>query len=143
MTASAAGRAALSLWAGVNLALALAILVRLLALHGHAPALDILFDRADLAQLDPRALATIDGLAVFANGIAAAFCALVLALVWLPLRRGERWALVAVAAATGFVQLIGFACDAFFGHKNLAANTVSAVVLASGLALCARGRRAV
>jgi hypothetical protein len=44
-------------------------------------------------------------------------------------------------AALAPVQALGFASDAFFGHRNLIANVVSSVILLVGLSLCDHGRR--
>lgn len=80
-----------------------------------------------------RALATINGLAVFANACAAAFCVVALALIWRGLRHGEIWCIRLLVACAVPLQGLGFACDIYFRHKDLLTNVVSSVILLLGL----------
>ena len=131
------GAILLSLWTGFNLVLALAILFMLLVLGKNAPCLLILYDDIRAIGLDPRALATINALAVVFNGCAAAICALSLAIIWLALVRRAVWAFWALAGSLLFLQAAGFASDSFFAHKNLVANVVSSSLLLLGFAAVA------
>ena len=133
------GAILLSLWTGFNLVLALSILFMVLVLGKNAPCLLILYDDIRAVGMDPRALATINGLAVVFNGCAAAICALSLAVIWVPLVRGATWAFWALAGSLLFLQAVGFASDSFFAHKNLVANVVSSSLLLLGFAAAAGG----
>jgi hypothetical protein len=134
-----AGAILLSLWTGFNLALALGILFMMLALGKNAPCLILLFGKMQAAGMEPRALATINGLAVVFNGCAAAICGLSLSIIWVALRRRARWAFWSLAICLGFLQAAGFASDSFFHYKDLAANVGSSVLLLSGLGCAAVG----
>ncbi len=77
-----AGAVLLSIWSGLNLALAVAILVAMTAFGRHAPALSLTLAEAQVRALESRLVAAVDALAILANACVAAFCALVLAVVW-------------------------------------------------------------
>lgn len=141
MRAMKAGAVCLSLWSGLNLLLAAGILVGITLGGRNAPALSILFTDAAIQAMDPKALATINGLAVFGNACAAGLCLLTLVITWTALAARARWAFWALVAALGPVQALGFASDGILGHHNLIANVVSSVILLAGLSLSDVGRR--
>ena len=62
-----AGAILLTVWTGLKLAISLGILFMLLVLGKNSPALLVLYGDAQGKGLEPRALATINGLAVVAN----------------------------------------------------------------------------
>src|SRR4051812_34211505 len=131
------GAILISLWTGFNLLLALGILFMLLVLGKNAPCLLILYGDIRAIGMDPRALATINGLAVVFNACAVAICALSLAVIWLALIKREVWAFWSLAGSLLFLQAAGFASDSFFGHKNLVANIISSSLLLLGFAAAA------
>lgn len=131
------GAVLLSLWTGFNLILALGILFILLVLGKNAPCLLILYDDMQAVGMDPRALATINALAVVFNACAAAICALSLVVIWVALVRRAVWAFWALAGSLLFLQAAGFASDSFLSHKNLVANIVSSTLLLLGFAAAA------
>ena len=133
------GAILLSLWTGFNFVLALGILFMLLVLGKNAPCLLILYGDSRAVGMDPRALATINALAVVFNGCAAAICALSLPVIWIALVRRAVWAFWALLGPLLFLQAMGFASDSFFAHKNLVANVVSSSLLLSGFAAAAKG----
>src|SRR4051794_12748971 len=133
------GKILLSLWTGLNLALAAGILFMMLLLGRNAPCLLILFGDTQAAGMDPRALATINGLAVVFNACAASLCGLSLAVIWIALRHGSRWAFWSLAFSLGFLQAAGFASDSFFQHKDFGANVGSTVLLVAGLGCAGAG----
>lgn len=130
------GAVLISLWSGVNLLLALGILVAM-ALGQNPPSVGLVFSDAEVVALDPKALALIRALAVLFNACAVSFCALVLALTWRGVVAGTRGSVAVVAVASGLLQLSGFWSDAYLGHHNLLANLVSTLILGAGLALVA------
>lgn len=128
-----------SVWAGGNALLAAGILVHMLALGGHAPALAILFERDELAAVDPRAVATVDALAILFNACALGLCSLALVASWTPALRAHPRGLCAVVACLVLLQAAGSASHARLGHANLALNVGSAVLSGAGGALAWRG----
>ena len=129
----------LSLWTGLNLVLALGILFLMLLMGRNAPCLIILYGDTQGTGIDPRALATINGLAVLFNACAAAICGLSLSVIWMALRRASRWAFWSLTICLGFLQAAGFASDAFLQNKNLLANIGSSLLLLSGIGSAAVG----
>ena len=123
----------LGIWVGGNLLLAVGILVAMLAFGANAPSLFILFSKSEIAGLDPKALATINALAVFANGCAAAFCVMALALIWQALKHGRVWCFQLLVVCAIPLQMLGFASDRYFRQKDLLANLVSSAILTIGL----------
>jgi len=131
----------LSLWTGFNLVLGLAILFMVLVLGQNAPCLLILYGDTRATGIDPRALATINALAVLLNASAAAICALSLSVIWLALVRGAVWAFWSLTASLLFLQASGFASDWFLCNPDLLANTASSLLLLLGLTFAAVGIR--
>ena len=128
------GAVLLSVWSGLNLLVALAVTA--LTLAGHPPpALRFLFDDAQAAQVDPRALAVINAQALLANPCIVALCGLTLVVVWEGVMRRVRWCWVGLCVALLPLQVFGFVSDAALGGKNMAANVVSTLVLVAGLVL--------
>lgn len=138
MRALKTGAVLISLWSGFNLLLALGILVAM-ALGKNPPSVGMVFSDAEASMLDQRALGLISALAVLFNACAVCFCTLVLALTWKGVVAGSRASLAAIAVAFGFLQPAAFWSDSYLGHHNLAANLVSTLVIAAGLAFCAVG----
>lgn len=133
------GTLILTMWTGFNLVLALCILFAILVLGKNAPALLILYGDTHATGMDPRALSTINALAVIFNACAAALCGLALAVIWFALLHKARWAFWSVAASLAFVQAAGFASDSYLGDKDLLANIASSLLLLFGLVLVAFG----
>jgi len=134
-----AGAILLSLWTSLNLALALGILFMLLVLGKNAPALLILYGDTQATGIEPRALATVNALAVMFNACVAAICALSLSVIWVVLIRRAAWAFWSLAVCLLFLQAAGFASDSFLGDRNLLANAASSLLLLSGIVLAAIG----
>jgi len=134
-----AGAIFLTMWTGFNLVVAVCILFAILILGKNAPALVILYGNTHAAGMDPRALATINAIAVVFNACAGALCALSLAVIWFALLHKARWAFWSVAGSLGFVQAAGFASDSFLRNKDLLANVASSLLLLFGLVLAAMG----
>ena len=129
----------LSIWSGVNLALAGAILISMTVFGKNAPGLRILFDDAAVRGLDPRALATVNAIAVLFNACAAAFCLLMLYVTWSGVAAGSKAAYWTLVVASGSLQVFGFIADTYLGGRNLLANVISSAVLLVGLGLSGLG----
>lgn len=136
------GAVLVTCWLGLNLALAVGIVVAIVVLGRHPPSLELAVEAGVRSTLHPQALALIDALGVFANACAAAFCALALVVTWKGVMPGLRWALPTLSVVGVLLQAAGFASDACLGHTNLAANVGSSILLGGGLLLCALGRSA-
>ena len=127
------GAILLSLWTGFNLVLALGILFMLLVLGKNAPALLILYGDLQPKDMDPRALSTVNALAVMFNACAASICALSLSMIWFAVVRKAVWAFWSLAGCLAFLQAAGFASDTFLGNKDFLANAISSLLLLCGI----------
>lgn len=117
----------LYVWLIFQLLLAFGILFAVLVLHHDPPAIAIMLPKT--IALAPEVRGLISALAVVANAVIFAFCALALVLV----RARSHFA--ALAFALVVIQLSGFASDAYLGHRNWIANLASSAILAVGLLL--------
>jgi hypothetical protein len=136
-----AGAVLLSIWCVLNAVVALVVTVTTLT-GGQAPALALLLRPAEIAALDPRAIAVVNAQAVIANPVIVAVCALVLILTWTSARAGARWAVPALATTLVPLQAFGFVRDSFLRNRNLAANVAATTVLLAALLLMRLGSRA-
>jgi len=128
-----AGAILLSLWTGLSLVLALGIVFMLLILGKNAPALLILYGDLQPKDLDPRALSTVNALAVMFNACAASICALSLSMIWFAVVRKAVWAFWSLAGCLAFLQAAGFASDTLLANKDFLTNTISSLLLRSGI----------
>lgn len=133
------GLGLLTAWSGLNLALAVVIVMAMALFGRHAPALSLVFSDAQIRALEPHVVGVVDALAILGNSCIAGFCGLALAVVWRGVARGVGWAWTALAVTAGGIQAAGFLSDARLGHRDLIANLVSTALLAAGLA-ATRGR---
>lgn len=127
------GRLLLSIWAGLNLVLAIGIFAAIAVIGANAPALSILFHSSEIVSIEARALLTINALALLFNACAASLCFLVLVIVWSRAFLKSVLLYVGVSGALLLVQLGGFVSDALLGNTNLGANIASSLLLAGGL----------
>jgi hypothetical protein len=133
MRSERVGVVLVSVWCVANLVVA--VVVTAMTIAGSAPpALRLVMEPHEIAKVDGRAIDVIHAQAAIANPCIAALCVLVLVLV----RRRD---VVTVAAVIVPVQAFGFVSDGFLGHRNLAVNIASTVLLVAGLALLLRRRR--
>jgi hypothetical protein len=135
------GVVAISAWAGINLLMGLVVLVNLLFVSPHPLISRVVFTEAELAQLTPKATATIRSLAILLNAGAVAGGVLVLLVAWRGLAHGESWAWWTLAGTLAFVQAMQFVGDAAIGHKTLPASVVMSGLAVLGLVLAGLGLR--
>jgi hypothetical protein len=135
-----AGVLILTLWMGFRLLVALSILFKLLVLGKNSPALIILYGTMQGTGLDPRALATINGLAVVANASIAALSILSLVVIWSALMRRAVWAFWSLAGSLLFVEVVRWAGEYFFYRQgNLLADAAVFLPVLAGIACAAIG----
>ncbi len=113
------------------------ILVSTLTGNGHTPAIRALLDESDIANLNTETVATIDSIAVFANGLNLAFCSLAIFVVWIGLNSGRRWAFWSLLIGLTFAILAGVGGDYMVGTLFPQINLISFGIVALGLTLAA------
>jgi hypothetical protein len=131
------GLGLLTLWGSLNILVAAAVTVMTLAKES-PPALRLVMSADAIRRLDPQAFAVVNAQASFANPCIIGFCVLVLTMLWSN-RRASRgsshFSYFVLVPTLLFVQIFAFISDGFLGHKNLAANLISTLLLAVGLTL--------
>jgi hypothetical protein len=135
-----AGAIILTVWTGLRLVISLGILFMLLVLGKNSPALVILYGDAQGRGLDPRALATINGLAVVANASIAALSILSLIVIWAALVQREIWAFWCLAGALLFVDAVRWIGESRFYHQgNLLGDAATLLPTLAGIVCAAIG----
>jgi hypothetical protein len=129
----------LTFWAGVRLALALGILVMLLVFGKNAPVLLVLYGDIQGRGVDPRALATINALAVLCNASIAAMSVLSLTVIWFALVRGAAWAVRSLAVCVFFLQGASFFSDSLLHHPDVLGNAAASAIPFIGIIFAAIG----
>ena len=130
-----AGSTTLSVWAGINFVLAALILTSVVVFQADSPLLVMVFERAEIASLDARVIASLNALTILFNS-----CSVVLSvLVWQIIRRkllaGERWAFWVLAFAIGFVEVMAFIASAPIGNARWQVNVVQGILYVVGIGL--------
>ncbi|MBI4558799.1 MAG: hypothetical protein HY706_14550 [Candidatus Hydrogenedentes bacterium] len=129
------GAVILTIWGGVNFALASLLLVLMTILGKPAPMLFIVFEEPEIPALEPKVVAATNALAILFNACAAAFSLLVLVVVWSALVKGEKWAFWALLLSIGLVQAFGFVADSAIGNKTVYVNLVLTALFLAGIGL--------
>ena len=135
------GVVVITVWAGINLLMGLTVLVNLFFVGPHPLISRVVFSEAELAQLDPRVVATIRSLAILLNASVVAGGILVLVIAWRGLARGEPWAWWTLAGTLAFVQAMQFTGDAAIGNRTLPASVLMSAMAVLGLLLAGLGLR--
>ena len=129
----------LTTWTASNLILSIKIVWDTLLGSGHSPALFLILTETEVDALGPDTLATLDSIAVFANGLNIAFCALALCLIWRGLFRRQAWSFGALLVGFLAAWFAGAAADFVVGTVAPWVNVVSFVILATGFVFSAVG----
>lgn len=126
----------LSVWSVLNLGASLFVVILPVVFAGkNALALMDSVSGAEIAALSPQLLANANGIAVFANGLNIAFCALLLFAVWGGVYSRVKWAWLGVTVALAAILLAGVAADYVVGFLHPEVNLISGAIIAVGLGL--------
>lgn len=129
----------LTVWAVLNLIPSITILVNTLFYGGHTPALYLILTKEEVGALAPHVLATLDSIAVFANGLNIAFCLVSLFTVWRGLYRRRVWAFWGLLAGFTAAVLAGVGADYEVHTAAPMVNVISGSLLGLGFAISAVG----
>lgn len=125
----------LSVWCVLNIVPCIGALIYL-SLGKNAPAFQMLFEEAEVALLDPRAIATTNGLAIILNTLVISFSVLAFFVIRWSLMKYETWAYYTLAAVIGGLQVSGYVADVQFQNQNFMILNISSLVLVVGFSLC-------
>lgn len=125
----------LSIWSGINFLLAALILMSVLLFKANSPLLVMVFERSEIADMDPRIIAALNCLTILYNSSAAALSVLALFIIWSDLIKGGKRAFWALLITIGFVQVLAFIASAEVGNARWQVNVVLSVLYALGIGL--------
>ena len=129
----------LTTWTALNCLASLKIVIETLLFEGHTPALFLLLSEADVRSLPSNVVATIDSIALFANGLNIAFCIVALGLVWSDFSKLRTGKLSLLLAGFTMAWLAGFMADVAVGYAAPWVNAISLAIIALGFAATGLG----
>jgi hypothetical protein len=129
------GSIVLSIWSGINIFLASVILTIVVFLNGNSPILALVFEKSEIARLDPKVISALNCLTILYNSCAVALSVLALFIIWSGLINGKRWAFWALLATIGFVEILAFIASAPIGNARWQVNVVLSVLYVVGIGL--------
>ncbi len=134
-----AGCVVITLWAVLNMIPSLFILLNTTFRDGNSPAIYQILSDSEIGELTPNIRASINSVAIYANGLNVALCLLALFTIWFGLCRGFRWAFWGLAAGLSTAVFGGAAADYILGTVHPEVSLGSAMILVIGFALAAFG----
>ena len=133
------GAVILSIWGGLNLLPSFGILVLILFQNKNAPALSVLLSEEEITALSADAIAAVNSIAAFANGLNVVFCLLFLIAIWKGLNRKVEWVFWALLISSFFALMAGIAGDYVVGTQFPEVNVLSGLILVVGFICSAVG----
>jgi len=129
------GSIILSIWSGIHGFLASLILAILLFFDGNSPLLVMVFEKSELAGMDPSVIAAMNCLTIMYNSCAVAFSVLALFIIWTNLVHGRKGAFWVLLFGIGFVEVMAFIASAGVGNARWQVNVVLSVLYVAGIGL--------
>jgi hypothetical protein len=128
----------LYVWLLFQAVLASGIVFSMLILHANAPGVSIILSAEEITALNPKAIDTMNALAILMNGIIAVFAFVLLVILKNKKELNREKFLTRIVTPLLIVQALGFASDSYFGNANIVLNILSSALLVVGLFLSAR-----
>lgn len=129
----------LSIWVTLNLIASVLVVAQTMFFGGHTPALTSVLTAEEVASLGADVIATLDSIAVFANGTNTAFSLVSLLVIWLALRRKMSWAFWSLLGGFAIALLSGVSADYVVGMVAPEVNVISGIMLMTGFMFAALG----
>lgn len=133
------GALILSLWSLMNMLPAIGVVAYIAVLDKIHPLLPMRFPAEQIGAIDPAVLATINGMAVFANGHVFALCLIALVAIWKGLAKGVRWVFWTSLVSMSASVVAGFAASYTDQSHYYGPSIISALILAIGFGFAANG----
>src|SRR5512147_2002952 len=128
-----AGSTVLSTWSGINFLLAALILTSLVIFNANSPLLVMVFEKAEIASLDAKVIASLNALTILYNSCAVALSVLAFFIISTNLINGKKWAFWALLVTIGFVEILAFIASAEVGNARWPVNVVLSVLYVVGI----------
>ena len=130
-----AGCIILTAWVLLNLIPASYVVVSTTLWGADAPAVGQILNTAEIQSLTEKERASINSVAVYANGLNVALASTVAALIWFGVFRRMRWAFWSVCFGLGFAVVGGALGDGILGTIHPEISVISALILLVGASL--------
>lgn len=130
------GSLVLSIWCGINFALALIILCYVIIFKQNSPILQVAsFSEAEIAGLGAKTIAALNCFTILYNS-----CSLMVSVLTWPLIRknlvaGERSAFWTLAFVIGFIEVMAFIASSYIGHGRWQVNVLQSVLYLVGIGM--------
>jgi len=129
------GAIVLSIWSGINFALAFLILTSLVVFKANSPLLVMVFERSEIACLNARIIAALNTLTILYNSCSVVVSVLVGTIIRKNLVAGQKWAFWLLLFVIGFVEVMAFIASAGVGHARWQVNVVQSALYVVGIGL--------
>jgi hypothetical protein len=131
------GSALLSIWSGINFFLAALILTTLVVFNADSPLLVMVFEKAEIASLDAKVIASLNCLTILYNSCSVVVSVLTWSLIRKNLIAGQKWAFWVLLFVIGFIEAMAFIASAPIGNARWQVNVVQSILYVVGIGLCA------
>jgi hypothetical protein len=122
------GAIILSIWSGINFLLAFLILTSVVVFNANSTHLLMVFERAEIASLDPRVIASLNTLTILYNS-----CSMVSNPKKLII--GQKWSFWVLLSMFGFLEGMAFIASAGVGNARWQVNVLQSVLYVVGIGL--------
>jgi len=95
----------------------------------------MVFEKPEIAGLDPRVIASLNTLTILYNSCSMALSVLVWLLIRKSLIAGQKWAFWALLFVVGFVEVMAFIASAGVGNARWQVNVLQSVLYVAGISL--------
>ena len=134
-----AGCIILTIWALLNLILALYIVFSTTLWDIDSPAVGQILSQAEISSLTAKERTSINSVAVYANGLNIALSLTVTLTIWFGVYRGMKWAFISTCMGLGFAVIGGALGDYVLGTVHPEISLLSAAILIVGGVLAGVG----
>lgn len=125
----------LSIWSGLNFLISSLILTIVVFQIGNSPLLGMVFEKSEIASLDPKVIASLNALTILYNSYAVAFSVLAWFVIRLSLSKGQKWAFWVLLLTIGLVEILAFTASAPLNHARWQVNIVLSALYVVGIGL--------
>jgi hypothetical protein len=129
------GSTILTIWCGINFLLAALILTSVVVFGADSPILVMVFERAEIAGLDARVIASLNALTILYNSCSVVVSVLVWLLIKKSLVAGQGWAFWTLLFVIGFIEVMAFIASSPIGNARWQVNVVQSVLYVVGIGL--------
>jgi hypothetical protein len=125
-------------WLLFQITLAAGIVFSMLILHTNAPGISIILSDEEISSLNPKAIDTMNALAILMNGTIVIFLSTLFFVLKDKKALDQKEFLKRIVIPLVMLQILGFVSDSYFNNVDLLLNIVSSMVLLLGLVLSAK-----